>query len=74
MITRPDDVTARLRQLESWLPLAQELNQRYAWGDDGPALEQLILTALPALALCSTVDEAHLVLFIARGGVRSRYL
>jgi hypothetical protein len=63
-----------LRLLETWLPLAQALNERYGWHDDAAALEQLIVAAQPALALCANADEAHLVLFIARGGVGSRTL
>jgi GAF domain-containing protein len=61
-----------LRLLECWLPLAQRLNQRYGWNDDAQALERLIVLAAPALALCADADEAHLVLFIARGGVWQR--
>lgn len=58
-----------LRLLECWLPLAQALNQRYGWNDNPSALEQLIRAAVPGLTLCTSVDEAHLVLFITRAGM-----
>lgn len=72
MVAQRDDPTTRLRLVETWLPLAQELNQRYGWNDDGSSLEQLIVDSMAALALCTSVDEAHLVLFIARRGLRQQ--
>ncbi|NJO82651.1 MAG: hypothetical protein HC828_07380 [Blastochloris sp.] len=49
------DVMARLHLLESWLPLAQDENERYGWGYDGLRLEQLILLAAPSLRHASTL-------------------
>ncbi len=58
MDERPTDA-ARLRLLESWLPLAQAENDRYGWGYDAPALERLILLAAPGLRDAPTLLAAR---------------
>lgn len=57
---KPD---ARLRLLEGWLPLAQDVNQQSGWQLDGPALEALILAAAPALAETQSPLAARAVLW-----------
>jgi hypothetical protein len=57
------DPVARLRLLESWLPLAQAERERYGWSDDGPALEQLILRAAPALSQAHSLLAARALLW-----------
>jgi hypothetical protein len=59
----PFEAAARLRLLECWLPLAQELNQRCGWGRDAAALEALILAAGPRLALAGSAPEAYGILW-----------
>jgi hypothetical protein len=58
-----DSDQARLRLLECWLPLAQQLNQDGGWGYDPPALEALILAAAPALAESDGATIARAVLW-----------
>jgi hypothetical protein len=53
------DTMARLRLLESWLPLAQAESERFSWGYDGPALERLILLAAPSLRQAPTLLAAQ---------------
>lgn len=55
----PPDIAARLRLLESWLPLAQAESERYGWGYDSPKLEQLILLAAPRLRAAPTLLAAR---------------
>ena len=57
------DHTTRQRLLECWLPLAQDLNQRYGWGHDARALEALLLAAAPVLSQTHTAAEAHAILW-----------
>lgn len=54
---------ARVRILECWLPLAQDLNEYYEWGHDTPTLEALIMAVWPALALTPTPLAARAVLW-----------
>ncbi|NJN18206.1 MAG: hypothetical protein HC822_19095 [Oscillochloris sp.] len=61
------DSVATMRILESWLPLAQAENERYAWGYNGAELEQLIMRAAPALRLTSSVLAAQAVLWYYHG-------
>ena len=63
MDSDPLDTAARLRLLECWLPLAQELNERHGWGYKPTALEALILEAAPALAKVVSAAEAHGILW-----------
>jgi hypothetical protein len=53
----------KLLLLESWLPLAQELNMFYEWDCDAQTLEALILHAAPALAQSHTALEARVILW-----------
>ncbi|HJZ50525.1 MAG TPA: hypothetical protein VKE41_25310 [Roseiflexaceae bacterium] len=57
------DHTMRQRLLECWLPLAQELNERYGWGHDARTLEALLLAAAPALRQVHSAVEAHAILW-----------
>lgn len=57
------DPAAQLRLLECWLPLAQQINERYGWSHDARALEALILAAVPALAQAQNTVEAHAILW-----------
>jgi len=56
------DDAMRLRILECWLPLAQDVDQEHAWGCDGPTLQTLILAALPALHYACSTAEARAIL------------
>jgi len=58
-----DDPAARLRLLESWLPLAQWESDAQGWGYDGPGLEQLILLAAPALRQAHSLIAARALLW-----------
>ncbi len=53
---------SRLRLLECWLPLAQEVNDAEGWKCDGPSLEAIILVALPALRQACSTAEARAIL------------
>lgn len=53
------DTAARLRFVESWLPLAQAESDRFGWGYDGLKLEQLILLAAPSLRAAPTLLAAR---------------
>lgn len=55
----PADIAARLRLLESWLPLAQAESERNGWGYDSSALERLILLAAPSLREAPTLLAAR---------------
>jgi hypothetical protein len=57
------DATLRLRLLECWLPLAQAINERHGWGYAAAALEALVVSAAPALALAISAAEAHGILW-----------
>lgn len=57
---------AVLRQVECWLPLAQDVARTYEWNDDPAALETLVVAALPALSQASTELEARMVLWLWR--------
>jgi hypothetical protein len=57
------DQAVRQRLLECWLPLAQDLNERYRWGHDSQALEALLLAAAPALREVQNAIEAHAILW-----------
>jgi hypothetical protein len=52
----------RLRSLECWLPLAQEINRIEGWNCDAASLEVLILVALPSLFRACSAAEAHAIL------------
>ena len=60
----PSDPTGqlRLRLLECWLPLAQELRAAEGWADDAHGLQALLLLAAPALALAHSTSEARAIL------------
>jgi len=53
----------RLRMLECWLPLAQEMNRTCGWGYEPPTIERLLLTALPDLSRTRTIFAARAVLW-----------
>lgn len=53
----------RQRLLEGWLPLAQEINQRYHWHLEAGALEALILTASPRLSDVANAEGARLIFY-----------
>lgn len=57
------DRSTRQRLLEGWLPLAQEVSERYGWGLDGPALEALILAAGPGLRRAPSALAACAILW-----------
>lgn len=57
------DRTARLRLLETWLPLVQHENGIHGWGYDAATLEALILVAAPALRQATTPLAARAVLW-----------
>lgn len=59
----PPDTATRLRLLECWLPLAQQLNQDLGWGHDPPKLEALILAAAGDLAQTDSATTARAVLW-----------
>lgn len=58
-----DDSTARLRLLESWLPLAQSESEVQGWGYDGSGLERLILLAAPSLRKAPSLIAARALLW-----------
>lgn len=58
-----DDPGARLRLLESWLPLVHAESERYGWGYDGPGMERLILLAAPALRHAPSLLAARALLW-----------
>ncbi|MFO7170406.1 MAG: hypothetical protein DIU80_020450 [Chloroflexota bacterium] len=71
----PDDPStdrSSLRLVECWLPLAQELNEAQGWGDDGPALERLILAAASALSSAVSVESARAILLVYHASLRAR--
>lgn len=55
--------TERLRLLECWLPLAQQLNLDLGWHHDPPELEALILAAASDLIITSSATTARAVLW-----------
>jgi hypothetical protein len=57
------DATLRLRLLECWLPLAQQLNQDLGWGCDVRGIEELILLAAVELVLTDSAATARAVLW-----------
>ena len=59
----PDDPGAKLRLLESWLPLAQWECEAQGWGYDGPGLERLILLAAPSLRQAPSLIAARALLW-----------
>jgi hypothetical protein len=64
MSTKPPSVPIdRLRLLECWLPLAQQLNQDLHWGRSPAKLEALILAAAPDLAQTDSATTARAVLW-----------
>ncbi len=63
-----EDAVQRQRLLEGWLPLAQEANRRYGWDLDAVALEHLVISAAPSLALARSAFEACAILW----GVHAR--
>ncbi|MEI7772516.1 MAG: hypothetical protein WCI67_21180 [Chloroflexales bacterium] len=66
MDTDLEDPAARLRLLECWLPLAHAESERCGWGYAGPALEQLILRAAPALRQAPSLLAARAILWYSR--------
>lgn len=56
------DPLARIRILECWLPLAQEINNTEGWDCYPPTLEVLILVALPSLRDARSAAESGAVL------------
>lgn len=57
------DQAAKLRLLESWLPLAQAENRDQEWGLDSEQLEALILLAAPALRGATSKLAARAILW-----------
>jgi hypothetical protein len=53
----------RLRLLECWLPLAQQVSQDLRWGYDPAGLEALILGAAADLAQTDSATTARAVLW-----------
>jgi len=53
----------RLRLLECWLPLAQQLNQDLGWERNPAELEALILAAAAELAQTDSATTARAVLW-----------
>ena len=53
----------RLRLLECWLPLAQQLNQDLGWERNPTDLEALILAAAAELAQIDSATTARAVLW-----------
>jgi hypothetical protein len=58
----PIEMTARLRLLECWLPLAQALSASAGWREEPASLEALVLVAAPALAQARSAAEARAIL------------
>ena len=63
MPTDPSDIATRLRLLECWLPLAQQLNQDLEWGRTATELEALILAAAADLAQTDSAGTARAVIW-----------
>jgi hypothetical protein len=63
MASEPLDTAARLRLLECWLPLAQQLNQDLGWQRTSAELEALILAAAADLARTDSATTARAVLW-----------
>lgn len=63
MIMPSQDDRGRLRLLECWLPLAQELSQGAQWHCTPEMLEDLVLAAAPALEQARTLAEARGILW-----------
>jgi hypothetical protein len=63
MASDPLDTAIRLRLLECWLPLAQQLNQDLEWQRTPAELEALILAAAADLALTDSATTARAVLW-----------
>jgi hypothetical protein len=57
------DAMLRLRLLECWLPLAQQLNQDLGWGCDARGIERLIVAAAAELAQTDSATTARAVLW-----------
>ncbi len=53
---------SRIRELECWLPLAQEVNLEQDWQCSGMELQGLIVRALPALDQACSAPEARAIL------------
>ena len=69
-----EDTVARLRLLECWLPLAQQLNQDLEWGRTSTELEALILAASADLARTDSATTARAVLWQQHLHERSDHL
>jgi hypothetical protein len=63
MPAHPTDRAARLRLLECWLPLAQQLNQDLGWQRTAAELEALILAAASDLARTDSATTARAVVW-----------
>jgi hypothetical protein len=63
MASDPLDTAIRLRLLECWLPLAQQLNQDLEWRRTPTELEALILAAATDLAQTDSATTARAVLW-----------
>jgi hypothetical protein len=63
MVADPLDSAIRLRLLECWLPLAQQLNHDLGWGRSAAELEALILAAAADLARTDSATTARAVLW-----------
>lgn len=51
------------RQIEGWLPLAQDANERYGWGLDAAALEAIIQRAAARLGQAGSSLAAYAILW-----------
>lgn len=63
MLTEPSAPSDRLRLLECWLPLAQQVSDDLGWGYDPAGLEALILAAAADLARTDSATTARAVLW-----------
>ena len=68
------DATTRLRLLECWLPLAQQINQDLVWGYASADLEALILAASTDLVQTDSATTARAVLWMRHLRNRSEHL
>ena len=63
MVPKSLDSATRLRLLECWLPLAQQLNHDLGWQRTPAELEALILAAAADLARTDSATTARAVLW-----------
>jgi hypothetical protein len=74
MPIEPSALSDRLRLLECWLPLAQQVSEDLAWGYDPAGLETLILAAAADLSQTDSATTARAVLWRQHLRERSDHL